>query len=182
MNTSINWSYVGRAIDFYVGAGFQYIEVPWIVSRESILSTLPVGKKGYTTELGGLVGSAEQSFIELMRGKLIDSRPYVAATPCFRDDEPDDLHNPYFFKVELFSIRSKGFNNSRAFLDVAQRFFATLGAETRAVWTDAESYDIELNGVEIGSYGIHSIFDFHWTYGTGLAEPRFSYALSQKHE
>lgn len=181
MNQAINWNYIARAIDFYVGAGFQYIEVPWIVSAASIKTTLPANKKGYTTELGGLVASAEQSFIELMRGELLDSRPYVAATPCFRDDDPDESHSPYFFKVELFSLRSEGFDNSQVFLDVARRFFATLGADTQTVWVNG-NYDIELNGVEIGSYGIRSIYGFNWTYGTGLAEPRFSYALSQKHE
>ena len=39
-----------------------------------------------------------------------------------------------------------------------------------------EGLDIELNGIEIGSYGYRSYKDFHWIYGTALAEPRFSLA------
>jgi hypothetical protein len=37
-------------------------------------------------------------------------------------------------------------------------------------------HDIELNGIEIGSYGWRQNQDIIWAYGTGLAEPRFSIA------
>ena len=39
-----------------------------------------------------------------------------------------------------------------------------------------EGYDIELYGIEIGSYGIRRVRGFSWIYGTMLAEPRFSEA------
>lgn len=178
----INWSFISRARDFYVGAGFEYIEVPWIVSRASIETTLPPGRRGFTTEIGGLVGSAEQSFIELMRSKRIEQRKlYVAITPCFRDDDVDELHQSYFVKVELFCQRSSADgNNAVSFVETAFQCFKMLGADNlHAVWVDPASWDITLNDVEIGSYGVRELHGFHWTYGTGLAEPRFSYALRQ---
>jgi hypothetical protein len=36
------------------------------------------------------------------------------------------------------------------------------------------SYDIMLDGIEIGSYGHRTCLFCNWIYGTGLAEPRFS--------
>ena len=38
----------------------------------------------------------------------------------------------------------------------------------------AEGYDLQIGGVEVGSYGVRSHRGFKWAYGTGLAEPRFS--------
>jgi hypothetical protein len=43
--------------------------------------------------------------------------------------------------------------------------------------TTSDGYDIEYNGVEIGSYGIRKTSFLEWIYGTGLAEPRFSRSL-----
>ena len=40
-----------------------------------------------------------------------------------------------------------------------------------------EGYDIVLNGIEVGSYGIRQHENLRWIYGTGIAEPRFSTAL-----
>jgi hypothetical protein len=42
-----------------------------------------------------------------------------------------------------------------------------------------EGYDININGIEVGSYGFREIGDFMWVYGTGLAEPRFSQAVGR---
>jgi hypothetical protein len=40
----------------------------------------------------------------------------------------------------------------------------------------ADTYDIEINGIEVGSYGIRSVDDVQYIYGTGLALPRYSTA------
>jgi hypothetical protein len=37
-----------------------------------------------------------------------------------------------------------------------------------------QGYDLECNGIEIGSYGIRSCEYLEWIYATGLAEPRMS--------
>src|SRR5690606_35745906 len=96
-----------ESLDFYEARGYVYMEVPWIVSDEAINVTLPPEAEATTTPLGILVGSAEQSFIELLlRGENITKA--CAITPCFRDeiDGWDDLHQPYFMKLELIHTDS----------------------------------------------------------------------------
>lgn len=43
---------------------------------------------------------------------------------------------------------------------------------------DEFSYDLEINNIEVGSYGIRQYKNLFWVYGTGLAEPRFSQAIN----
>jgi hypothetical protein len=40
--------------------------------------------------------------------------------------------------------------------------------------------DIEINGVEVGSYGYRTYEGFNWIYGTGCAEPRLTQALERE--
>jgi hypothetical protein len=40
--------------------------------------------------------------------------------------------------------------------------------------------DLEINGIEVGSYSRRSFGGISWTCGTGLAEPRFSMATALK--
>jgi len=37
-----------------------------------------------------------------------------------------------------------------------------------------DGYDLEYDGIEIGSYGIRSCEYLKWIYGTGIAEPRLT--------
>ena len=37
-----------------------------------------------------------------------------------------------------------------------------------------QGFDLEYNGIELGSYGIRSCEYLDWIYATGLAEPRMS--------
>ena len=64
----------------------------------------------------------------------------------------------------------------------AQQFFS-LHVPVDLVKTDDErsdeSYDIESNGIELGSYGIRQHENITWVYGTGLAEPRLSIAIKR---
>jgi hypothetical protein len=48
-----------------------------------------------------------------------------------------------------------------------------LNNEIKIVKTNI-GYDLELNNIELGSYGVRKYGQLHWVYGTGLAEPRFS--------
>ena len=98
----INYKYISEAIDFYVKCRFEYLEVPWFCSLQALDFTKPPEKRTCESFVGHLVGSGEQSFIELwLRGKLPQGR-YVCATPCFRDEDIlDNFHRNYFFKVEL---------------------------------------------------------------------------------
>jgi hypothetical protein len=185
----INWSAIGEAVQYYRRHGFTYVEVPWIVPRAVIDVTIPPGHVPHETTGGALVGSAEQSFVAMMLdGQLKRGESYVAASPCFRDDPPDRLHQTTFFKVELVYISDgqdpwdedlkRKFAHGMAL--TAQRFFhSTLlpkGSPATSIVQTADGYDIEYQGIELGSYGVRGHNGWTWVYGTGLAEPRFSIA------
>jgi hypothetical protein len=204
--TSISWRDIANAISIYEAEGFEYVEVPWFVSdraSNTTNTTIPWKATRYDKD-NVLVGSAEQSFIEMMLDGRLSKGKYVAASPCFRSDPPSRLHQATFFKVELIHILGPESSYQGPLLDhwildmaeTALSFFHTLegGDEAEIVRTD-EGFDIELHGIELGSYGYRftgplmeyrrfgSLSDthghgatHHWVYGTGLAEPRFSLA------
>ena len=78
-------------------------------------------------------------------------------------------------KVELYWPKHYGRDVGDVLRDAAT-FFGLEGAIPEIVETD-EGWDINVGGIEVGSYGSRSIHDHLWVYGTGLAEPRFSQAL-----
>jgi hypothetical protein len=193
----IDWSLVGRAVAHYESAGFKYVEVPWIVHNSTVNATLPEGKEPFLINrpwsdmhayTPTLVGSAEQGFLQMMLdGKLGPGR-YVTASPCFRDDEVDELHHKDFFKVELCTVLNHmaPYEYVRSLAVEADAFFrsvfrraGTLPAEHLQMVETAIGLDIELGGIEIGSYGARYYEGHHWVYGTGLAEPRFSQAMAK---
>ncbi len=184
----IDYSKISDAINFYKSLGYECLDVPWIVSKKAIDTTLPKGAKDLDTDLGHLVGSAEQSFIELALRKEMKIGRFLACTPCFRDDPVDELHKKYFLKVELidflgysplksFSDRDK---NMSLVLSDAKRFFSRY-LDIRELRTDS-GIDIVsgAEGIELGSYGIRGTDDFSWVYGTGVAEPRLSFVLNKR--
>jgi len=178
----MNWDKISQAINFYQSEGFTYVDTPWVVPLDTLqltttkvlISTPEYGKKF------GLVGSAEQGFIQLgMEGKLNSTIKYVSAGPCFRTDTPDFLHQSYFFKVELFAMCNSEEQASQTaieFRDIAMSVMpAAYPIETDIGW------DLEVNYIEVGSYGIRNISKIGWVaYGTGLAEPRYSTANQAK--
>lgn len=185
-NKPIRWGYITRALEYYQARGFKYIEASWMVARDHIDVTLPTGREPITTNCGVLVGSAEQSFIELMMQGELQRGNYMAATPCFRDDPVDRLHQKTFFKVELIYYLGDAFQPDLVKVNTplwtatmaveAQGFFYTLGPCPKIV-TTSEGIDLELGGIEIGSYGVRTHNGLTWVYGTGIAEPRYSTVL-----
>jgi hypothetical protein len=153
-----------------------------------------------------LLGSAEQAFIYLaLNNEIKENINYVAFSPCFRT-EPliDTNHLYYFLKVELFSyikidcisklahdqhLVEQSHQKMLMIHQHAFNFFNTLVANKthntlESVVMNDKSIDIELNQVEVGSYGNRIICtekEFNnniiVSYGTGLAEPRFSQNL-----
>ena len=117
----------------------------------------------------------------MLEGKLQYGK-YVAASPCFRDEvKCDEIHFPYFFKVELISINSKSPEwDMDQCIDHAQDFFTANCNDKIEIVKTKDGFDLNLNNIEIGSYGIRSYEGFQWVYGTGLAEPRFSQAKNEK--
>lgn len=195
------WEYISQSINLYQNAGYEYIDVPWIVTRDALAVTLPPYKTGFSifetmrlnSEANCLVGSAEQSFIDMM----ISGHPamraggrYVAASPCFRDDAPDELHKTWFFKVELIDVfpgaltrvgpkREEAWRMCNTALRV-MKDVAGAGDDEMKIVETPEGFDIEYCGIEVGSYGVrvlnHPKAKYEWVYGTGMAIPRFQIA------
>lgn len=180
----IDWSLVARAVAEYGRRGYHYVEAPWFVSEEALGATLPPGRHGHRTLDGPLVGSAEQSFIQMMLDGELPPGRYVAATPCFRDDDPDELHQRYFFKVELVHVlraldapASMALAEEIVFGDALAFFRRIAPSRALTVVRTPGGRDIQLGGVEVGSYGCRSFRGHRWVYGTGFADPRFTVAL-----
>lgn len=176
----INWNLIPIVINEYLKLGYKYVEVPWFVDKESIFVTLPNGRSPFkVNENQYLAGSAEQSFLHLALRDKISSGKYVAATPCFRDDEEDLLHHKHFFKVELIDL---GLNynvsakNYHQMMNDARGVLSQFTKKSIVIQPTDDGCDLTLNGIEIGSYGKRNYKNINWVYGTGLAEPRFSIA------
>jgi hypothetical protein len=177
----IDWARIGRAVEYYTER-YAYVEAPWVVDEKYSDITFPGALK---ITPGSLVGSAEQGLLSLSaEGKIRDKCQYVACGPCFRafgPTQPDDkFHNLYFMKVELYLPMGHP-NDIGQMMGHAAKFFASEGAVPEIVETEA-GWDINVAGIEVGSYGYRSVYDHKWVYATGLAEPRFSQALSLQNE
>jgi hypothetical protein len=184
MDIETNWDYLAQAVEYYKHSGFTYVELPYVASHSAIMATCPKEEFVVKSDIGALVGSAEQAFIERdLAGDLPKGR-YVACTPCFRQEpHVDDLHKKSFMKVELYVSDVTNDSSLQWLIDQCLFKFEDLVSKKRIpinelkVVETPEGFDIELGGIEIGSYGIRSHGNLKWVYGTGIAEPRFSTAL-----
>lgn len=180
MNPTINYVRLGHAISHYTDRGYRYVEAPWVASQEAINMTLPAHVRGVTCDYGALVGSSEQSFLDFVIQGLLEPGSYVACTPCFRDEEPDWLHQKAFMKVELFSNVDVHEAHLRDMIQTVRGFFESYAPPSQiGLIATTEGYDLYLGDIEIGSYGIRRVGGREWIYSTGLAEPRFGIALDR---
>jgi hypothetical protein len=181
-----------NAIDYYTRAGYKYIDVPWAVSREAVFMTRPSWVQGEALhyEAGGQdlypVASAEQSFLQMRLDNPSITGKYVTMTPCFRNELViDDQHQPYFMKLELINWEHTGREDLDKMIADARFFFETDVWVSAVPNTDPDplgvvAYDLVSlhERIELGSYGIRTHPKVgRWLYGTGLAEPRYSYAI-----
>jgi hypothetical protein len=178
----INWRRIADAIDYYKSLGFYYTEVPWKVSEAACAITCPdFGRMEWSDGLV-LPASGEQGFLDLELDSLMpmftQSPNFVTCTPCFRasDAGRSPVHHPYFMKVELYVRCNDQLQAERIAYELllkSKRFM-----NTNNIVTTPDGWDLELNGIEVGSYGAryHEKIGW-WAYGTGLAEPRYSQAL-----
>lgn len=168
---NIDWQLLSRAISFYEGLGYTYVEVPWAVSRDIAQKTFP-GDPVHC-DFGALVGSAEQGFLTL------PDRPgakLVSCSPCFRNEPVlNHLYQRWFMKVELYREGS----HLDAVVAAAFAFHDEIARDPILIDTP-EGRDIMVNGIEVGSYGVRTVGDRTWTYGTGLALPRFTVAFQRR--
>jgi hypothetical protein len=173
------WTRIAAALEWYRNLGYQYAEVPWICQRESVEATIPERElmlwvSQGDRRVGALIGSGEQGFIELLLQNKLPSDKLMTVTPCFRVEPNADgkLLLPWFMKLELFSLTLE----PRAMAEDAMRFMRRWHHGVYLQPTQ-EGIDLVSEGVELGSYGFRVIQGQTITYGTGLAEPRFTNAL-----
>lgn len=184
----IDWSRLARAVTFYQARRYEYVEAPWAARDSTVAITAPdpEWRRGAHTDIGVLVGSAEQSFLEMSRHHGLRPGKYVACTPCFRVTEiEDEMHLRCFMKVELFQNDDLSLDALRQMkrdaAGFADRELERMDAPFSINWSvTPEGEDLNIGHVEIGSYGRRD----HpavggWLYGTGVAEPRFSLAVSR---
>lgn len=179
----ISYEFLADAVDFYTNAReYKYLEVPWIVEKEHINITLPEGSHYRTIDGGecGLVGSGEQGFLSMIN-QLEKDQLYCCVSPCFRvEPSLSDITYLDFIKVELGAlvkiekapkICTRLLEDAHDFMD---RYLLVFSKETGEY-----SYDLFHKETELGSYGFRELGEYSWVYGTGLAEPRFSYIATQ---
>jgi seryl-tRNA synthetase len=188
----INYLNLNNASKYYSALGYNLIETPWYVTEEIKSITCPKDKSvDYHIDVNDkyLVASGEQSFLYLLTKGQLPLGRYQTITPCFRFENYDILHKKCFMKNELIHILDKITSQSTMLLqnmiDDAVRFFQQYTNNLEIILQNQDNsicnYDILLNGIEIGSYGIRQYKNlFFWIYGTGIAEPRFSTALKIK--
>lgn len=176
---SVDFSIIAQAQEFYGEKGYLETAVPWVVGHQAYLETKPEGAKPYKTLGGYLVGSAEQSFVEMMlRGEKLGRAQ--ATTPCFRDEDHDEIHHPYFMKTELIDTVALTPSGLERMIADALEFF-NLHVPSEILPIGDGSFDIvtKSSGLELGSYGFRCHADFAWIYGTGVALPRLSQAIGE---
>ncbi|MEG1009969.1 MAG: hypothetical protein RSF67_09210, partial [Clostridia bacterium] len=82
------------AISFFEKYNCIFVELPWTVNEEFSNITKPVEKENFYIKNKVLVGSGEQSFLELALSNKYNfekDKIYFGITPCFRDDIEDDI-------------------------------------------------------------------------------------------
>lgn len=181
-----------QAIECWKLHGFRDVDLPWLVQKEFSDATRPPECLDLGTPYGSFVASGEQSFLQLWdAGQLHGARGYVGWTPCLRDDKLDGLHQHGFMKAEWFVpleaatahdwhdlLMTLVKTQAEIFHVVAEQRDLDLPRPVDIVVLGPEQVDIELDGVEIGSYGRREFRGRHYLYGTALALPRFTLAMA----
>lgn len=191
-DSTIDWNLLSNAVKYYTDLEYTYIEVPWIVPERIIGLTFNDERKilnainnGFVK--GSLVGSAEQSFLQLLLNDshhlLTEGGRFVACSPCFREEKNYDyIHQRTFMKVELFINLPNHTSEFVKMIDEAETLFKKLAyPHTIRRELTPEGFDLYLGNIELGSYGKRSIIwnnkKIEWVYGPGLALPRFTQAM-----
>lgn len=173
----INYSRLGRSVDYYESKGFQRIETPWTVTE--YISNLTKPKEKPDWKIGSknkvLVGSAEQGFLYLYLKGFLPKGSFQSISPCFREEVFDFTHSKYFVKNELIETNDVSKGRLSEIVDTSFKFLNFEGFENLEIEETEEGFDIVWKGnrdIELGSYGIRECEYLSWIYATGLAEPR----------
>ena len=186
----IDYKLLYKAVRYFSKKGFTQVEVPWRVSKEAICATFD-SKLSFKSEDKFLIGSAEQGIIELVQQEKINNSQIMSISPCFRNEKEDYFHQQEFMKLELMYLSNfEIVKEDIAFKVFRQTVLDFLTKELRINSSDIViketvddvsnySEDILINGIEYGSYGIRTIKEKHYIYGTGIALPRASKILAE---
>lgn len=189
----IDWQKLLAAVGYYGTIGYKMVEVPWTVPREFMMATCPAERWIVTSNIGDLIGSAEQGFIYLDHTGKLPKGKWMALTPCFRVEDNLSVDPPrqnYFVKLELYdnsgddpfaTLEKMIWNVENAHngaLHVENRVSGVYFPSLRREEVDGGT-DLIFAGVEIGSFGIRSFEHVNWVFGTGMAEPRFSSTINR---
>lgn len=182
----INFGLLQESIDFYESNNYLRIELPWTVSEAINNITKPPDKINFQLKHNDkcLVGSGEQSFLYLYLKGFLPKGTFQGLTPCYRYESFDFLHTKYFIKNELIKTDVVNDEELLRVVETSLNFFKQYIPDVYIKETDL-GYDIEVDGKELGSYGIRECEFLKWIYGTGCAEPRTSslinlYGVSSK--
>lgn len=177
----IDYSLIQKSIDYYQMFGFNRVESPWTVSQYVDDITRPLDRIPFELNHNGkrLVASGEQSFLYLYLKGFLPKGQFQTVTPCFRNESFDNLHTKYFIKNEL--IKTDIINNDelKNVISICFDFYQQFFNEKLFVVKTIDGFDITINGIELGSYGIRSCDYLSWIYATGCAEPRLSTLINK---
>ena len=183
----IDYKLLDESIKHYEENGFQRIESPWTVSERVDNITKPANKISFQLKHNNkcLVASGEQSFLYLYLKNFLPKGQYQTITPCYRYESFDFLHTKYFMKNELIKTDVVDELQLTKIVDTALSFYCKYFPDGLKVVKTDIGFDIEIEGKELGSYGIRSCEFLDWIYATGCAEPRTSsliklHGISQK--
>lgn len=188
----IDYEHISDAVWFFRSHDYKYTEVPWIVKPETTAITKPHWCKSFSTFMGDLVASGEQSFLEI-KDTFGKNDKRICVTPCFRDEKViNDLTQNWFIKAELIVanptmedyIPDQLSEMIATVIKFLQRHTEniTVAITNDDTENDHSKTDLLVNGIEVGSYGVRTHNGFKWIYGTACAEPRLSIALRNHNE
>lgn len=182
----IDYLKIASSISFYEKLGFKRVEAPWWVPKEIMQITKPKdspeGSEYFLPKNNKcLVASAEQSFLYMYNQGLIPTGKFQATTPCFREEIQGPMKRKYFIKNELIITDNVNYDNLSLIIENSLSFFKTQVPNKKLlkVIKIEDTFDIEYDGIELGSYGIRSTHFLDWIYGTGCAEPRLTRAIQR---
>jgi tRNA synthetases class II (D, K and N) len=197
----INYQILADSISFYESKGFKRIESPWTVTSQTSGITKPDGCKDFTIKEKNkvLVASGEQSFLYLYTKGFLPKGMFQTITPCFRDEPFDAFHMKYFLKNELIITDDITDERLQYMVDCAREFFRKYCLRRRPPefyeptceghvddvkikpWSEYKPrcFDLEYEGIELGSYGRRRCDYLEWIFGTGVAEPRLTRVLQK---
>ena len=167
----IDYSLIGKAMDFYKDKGYTPIELDWMVRPDISALTTPFPWCEFRT-IGSdekeyvLVGSAEQSFLQAVYDRVAElDTLYVSVTPCFRRGDIGLVNQETFMKVELSAATSITYPVYKKMLSDAQELFQALGVDRKNLIISKES-DTQFDIIYSKEYThlIDSIDNDDWSY------------------